>query len=186
MRLQRRRSIGRGSLPSLRPSDALGRDAAQSTPPQRAGQGSENPKKHFFAKYSSKSSARAGRNLEEPNGGSSMSPDPSDVSEHGTEGWRGSLSRRNFLRRGTFTAAAVAVAGSVPGLSTLVAGTAANAPTVEGGVDDAGDDAGALSEPLIAQVKDATTGEMSLFQGEREVVVRIPELARSLLSAARQ
>ena len=44
----------------------------------------------------------------------------------------------------------------------------------------------ALSEPLVAQVKDMTTGEMSLFQGEREVVVRIPALARSLLSAARQ
>ena len=115
-----------------------------------------------------------------------MSPDPSDVSEQGIEGWRGSLSRRNFLRRGTFTAAAVAVAGSVPGLSTLVAGTTASAPTVEAGVDDVGDDAGALSEPLIAQVKDVTTGEMSLFQAEREVVVRIPELARSLLSAARQ
>jgi hypothetical protein len=115
-----------------------------------------------------------------------MSPDPSDTPEHGTDGWRGGLSRRNFLRRGTFTAAAVAVAGSVPGLSTLVAGTTANAPAVEAGVDDVGDDAGALSEPLIAQVKDVTTGEMSLFQGEREVVVRIPELARSLLSAARQ
>lgn len=115
-----------------------------------------------------------------------MNPDPSDTSQQGTDGWRGSLSRRSFLRRGTFTAGAIAVAGSVPGLSALVAGTTANAPTVEAGVDDVGDDAGPLSEPLIAQVKDVTTGEMSLFQGNREVVVRIPELARSLLSAARQ
>jgi hypothetical protein len=115
-----------------------------------------------------------------------MSPDLGDVPDAEAEGWRGSLSRRNFLRRGTFTAGAVAVASSVPGLSALVAGTTANAPAVETGVDDAGDDAGALSEPLIAQVKDVTTGEMSLFQGDREVVVRIPELARSLLSAARQ
>jgi hypothetical protein len=115
-----------------------------------------------------------------------MSPDPNDVSEHGAEGWRGSLSRRTFLRRGTFTAAAVAVASSVPGMSALVAGTTANAPTVEAGVDDVEDDAGGLSEPLIAQVKDVTTGEMSLFQGEREVVVHIPDLARSLMSAARQ
>jgi hypothetical protein len=53
-------------------------------------------------------------------------------------------------------------------------------------VDDVEDDAGGLSEPLIAQVKDVTTGEMSLFQGEREVVVHIPDLARSLMSAARQ
>jgi hypothetical protein len=115
-----------------------------------------------------------------------MSPDPSDASPQGAEGWRGSLSRRNFLRRGTFTAAAVAVAGSVPGLSGIVAGTTANAPTVEAGVTDVEDDAGVLSEPLVAQVKDMTTGEISLFQGEREVVVRIPSLARSLLSAARQ
>jgi len=115
-----------------------------------------------------------------------MSPDPRELSAQGTEGWRGSLSRRNFLRRGTFTAAAVAVAGSVPGLSGVVAGTTANAPTVEAGVNDVEDDAGVLSEPLVAQVKDVTTGEISLFQGEREVVVRIPALARSLLSAARQ
>ena len=100
-------------------------------------------------------------------------------------GWRSGLSRRNFLRRGTFTAAAVAVAGSVPGLSTLVAGTAADAPAVDTGVSDAADDSGALTEPLVAQVKDPSTGEISLFQGEREVVVHSPALARSLISAAR-
>jgi hypothetical protein len=114
-----------------------------------------------------------------------MSPDPRD--EHATEagGWRGSLSRRNFLRRGTFTAAAVAVASSVPGISTLVASTAAEAPAVDTGVSDAAGDGGDLTEPLVAQVKDLDTGEISLFQGEREVVVHSPALARSLASAAR-
>jgi len=34
-------------------------------------------------------------------------------------------------------------------------------------------------------VKDVTTGEMSLFQGNVKSSFRIPELARSLLSAAR-
>ena len=115
-----------------------------------------------------------------------MNPDPRELSAQGTEGWRGSLSRRNFLRRGTFTAAAVAAVSTVPGLSGIVAGTTANAPTVEAGVNDVEDETGILSEPLVAQVKDVTTGEISLFQGEREVVVRIPALARSLLSAARQ
>jgi hypothetical protein len=115
-----------------------------------------------------------------------MSPDPVDASAQGAEGGRGNLSRRTFLRRGTFTAAAVAVAGSVPGLSGMVAGTTTAAPTVESDVSDVEDDAGVLSEPLVAQVKDVTTGEISLFQGEREVVVRLPALARSLLSAARQ
>ena len=114
-----------------------------------------------------------------------MSPDPRE--EHATDagGWRGGLSRRNFLRRGTFTAAAVAVASSVPGISTLVAGTAAEAPAVDTGVSDAASDSGDLTEPLVAQVKDLDTGEISLFQGEREVVVHSPALARSLASAAR-
>lgn len=114
-----------------------------------------------------------------------MSPDPGDENVWQPGGWRGGLSRRNFLRRGTFTAAAVAVASSVPGISTLVATTTADAPAVDTGVSDAADDGGALTEPLVAQVKDPTTGEISLFQGEREVVVHSPALARSLIAAAR-
>ena len=113
-----------------------------------------------------------------------MSPERGDDSAL-PGGWRAGLSRRNFLRRGTFTAAAIAVAGSVPGISTLVATTAADAPAVDTGVADAADDSGALAEPLVAQVKDLGTGEISLFQGEREVVVHSPALARSLMSAAR-
>jgi len=114
-----------------------------------------------------------------------MSPDAHDEHAADVDGWRGGLSRRNFLRRGTFTAAAVAVASSVPGISTLVASTAADVPAVDTGVGDAESESGALTEPLIAQVKDLNTGEISLFQGEREVVVRSPALARTLMSAAR-
>jgi hypothetical protein len=114
-----------------------------------------------------------------------MDPEPSEDTE-AQPGSRSGLSRRTFLRRGTFTAAAVAVAGSVPGLSTLVASTAADAPAVDVGVTDAADESGALTEPLVAQVKDLNTGEISLFQGEREVVVKSPGLARSLMSAARR
>jgi len=114
-----------------------------------------------------------------------MSPDSRDKRVPDAEGWRGDLSRRTFLRRGTFTAAAVAVAGSVPGISTLFASTAADAPVVDTGVSDAVGDSGALTEPLVAQVKDLDTGEISLFQGEREVVIHSPALARSLASAAR-
>jgi hypothetical protein len=89
------------------------------------------------------------------------------------------------LRRGTFTAAAVAVAGSVPGISTLIATTSADAPALDTGLTDAADGGGALTEPLVAQVKNLNTGEISLFQGEREVTVRSPALARSLMSATR-
>jgi hypothetical protein len=114
-----------------------------------------------------------------------MSDSPTEHDDQ-SDGWRGSLSRRSFLHRGAFTAAAVAVAGTVPGLSGLVASTAPEAPAVDANVTEAADDSGALTEPLVAQVKDITTGEISLFQGEREVVVRSPELARSLLSAAKK
>ncbi len=114
-----------------------------------------------------------------------MSPEPGDENAWQSGGWRGGLSRRNFLRRGTFTAAAVAVASSVPGISTLITTTSADSPAVDTGVSDAADDGGALTEPLVAQVKDPTTGEISLFQGEREVVVHSPALARSLIAAAR-
>ena len=114
-----------------------------------------------------------------------MSPDLGDENAPQPDNWRAGFSRRNFLRRGTFTAAAIAVAGSVPGISTLVAATTADVPAVDVGVTDAADDSGALTEPLVAQVKDLSTGEISLFQGEREVVVHAPALARSLMSAVR-
>jgi hypothetical protein len=113
-----------------------------------------------------------------------MCPDLDEDSPH-ADGWRGGLSRRTFLRRGSFTAAAVAMAGSIPGLSTLVAGSTAEAPAVDTGLSDVASDGGAMSEPLVAQVKDLSTGEISLFQGEREVVVHSPALARGLMSAAR-
>lgn len=114
-----------------------------------------------------------------------MDPDREDEMTSQAGGWRGGLSRRSFLRRGTFTAAAVAVAGSVP-VSTLLATTAVDTPGVDNEVSDVADEAGELTEPLVAQVKDPITGEISLFQGEREVVVRSPALARGLMSAARQ
>jgi hypothetical protein len=114
-----------------------------------------------------------------------MSADGGDENAPQRGGGRGGLSRRTFLRRGTFTAAAVAVAGSVPGISTLIATTSADAPALDTGLTDAADEGGALTEPLVAQVKNLNTGEISLFQGEREVTVRSPGLARSLMSATR-
>jgi hypothetical protein len=114
-----------------------------------------------------------------------MSPDREEEAATQAGSWRAGLSRRTFLRRGTFTAAAVAVAGSVPGVSTLLATTTADAPAIDTGVSETAEDSGALTEPLVAHVKDLSTGEISLFQGEREVVVHSPGLARSLMSATR-
>jgi hypothetical protein len=78
----------------------------------------------------------------------------------------------------------VALAGSFPALSGLVTTAASDTPAVEPEAAAFEGDAGAssLSEPLVAHVKDLGTGEISLFQGEREVIFRDPAIARRLSS----
>ena len=97
---------------------------------------------------------------------------------------RHGLSRRVFLRRGTITAAAVGLVGAVPGLPTLLLGASSDAPAVDTGIGEADGAAAGWSEPLIAHVSDVRAGQISLFQGEREIVVRSPDLARQLYRAA--
>jgi hypothetical protein len=79
--------------------------------------------------------------------------------------------------------AAVGVAGSLPGLGGLLTAGAADAPAVEPEVNDVSEDAGSFTGPLLAHIKDLSTGEITLFQGEQELVVRNPALARQLFSA---
>ena len=95
------------------------------------------------------------------------------------------VSRRSFLGKGSMAVAAAGVLSSVPGLSSLINAGEAEAPAGESAV--AGADAGAvnLSEPLVAHVRDISTGEISLFNGTREVIVRDPQLAGQLARAAR-
>jgi hypothetical protein len=115
-----------------------------------------------------------------------MSPiDETDAAQP-TGGWREGFSRRTFLQRGSLAAVAVGVVGSVPGLSGLLISGAADAPAAESAATEAEGDVGPLTEPLVAHVKDLGTGEISLFQGERETVVRSPTLARQLFSAVRR
>ena len=86
------------------------------------------------------------------------------------------VSRRTFLGRGSLAVAAAGVLSTVPGLSGLL-----------GAASVVGADAGAanLSEPLVAHVRDLSTGEISLFNGTQEVIVRNPQLANQLARAAR-
>jgi hypothetical protein len=115
-----------------------------------------------------------------------MSPIEEADAAESSGGWREGFSRRAFLRRGTLAAAAVGVIGTVPGLSGLLVGGAAEAPAAESAATEAEGDVGPLTEPLVAHVKDLGTGEISLFQGEQETVVRNPALARQLFSGIRR
>jgi hypothetical protein len=98
-------------------------------------------------------------------------------------GLLGGLTRRAFIKTGSITAAAVGLAGAVPGLAGVVTAGSAEAPEVESGAVQTEGAAGALAQPLVAQVKDLGTGEISLFQGEQELVIKDPGLARQLFTA---
>jgi hypothetical protein len=93
------------------------------------------------------------------------------------------VSRRTFLGRGSMAVAAAGVLSSVPGLSGLLSAGETEAPAADASV--AGADAADLSEPLVAHVRDLSTGEISLFNGTNEVIVRNPQLANQLARAAR-
>ncbi|MBV8303471.1 MAG: hypothetical protein JOZ04_04620 [Acidimicrobiia bacterium] len=94
----------------------------------------------------------------------------------------GGIPRRAFIGRGVLGAAAVGVAAPMlPALVGIVAGEApeagdatADVSAVESGV-----------EPLVARVRDAATGEIELFLGERQVIYHDPDLAARLVRAAR-
>jgi hypothetical protein len=107
-----------------------------------------------------------------------------DRSPETEEPSRPGVSRRAFLRSTTLTAAAVGVAGSVPGFSGLLAAGSADAPAIEAGGAEVEGDAAQLSVPVVAHIRDLSTGEMSVFQGEREVVIRDASLARRLAASA--
>jgi hypothetical protein len=111
--------------------------------------------------------------------------DSSDDDPGPAEPSSGGLSRRKFIHRGTLTAAAVGVVTSVPGWSGLLTSGMASAPAAQEDATEVDGEMGTVSQPLFAQVKDLSTGEISVFQGEREVIIRDAAVANRLFSAAR-
>lgn len=86
--------------------------------------------------------------------------------------------RRAFLGKVSAGAALLGVATAVSGsVSASSAHTRAGAP----------DHSRLSNEPVVAYVRDARTGEISLLVGTREVTIRDPHLAAQLnLAAARE
>ncbi len=76
------------------------------------------------------------------------------------------LSRRSFVKTS---------AGTAAGMTALGALVASRAEA----------DARAGSDPVVAYLKDPSTGEISVMSGEREVTVRDPKLAAQIARAAR-
>ena len=95
------------------------------------------------------------------------------------------VTRRAFLGRGSLAVAAAGLLSSVPGLSALVGSAASDGGAVDGAAGEIETGTASLTEPLVAHVRDLSSGEISLYNGTREVIVRDPQLAGRLLRAAR-
>jgi hypothetical protein len=91
------------------------------------------------------------------------------------------LSRRLFITRSSLTVAAAGLVSALPALPAAVSDAEAEAPEVDSAVSNSE----ALVTPLVAHVKDLQTGEMSLYSGEREIVLHNPALAARLFNAAK-
>jgi hypothetical protein len=89
-------------------------------------------------------------------------------------------SRRQFLKRSSAVAAAAGVAATVPA-SAAKALTASGTDAPERRLPD---DA-SVDVPVVAHVRDVRKGLVSLYTGEREIIVKNRRLAAALYHASR-
>jgi hypothetical protein len=94
------------------------------------------------------------------------------------------VSRRVFFKRAGAAAAVAAVGTSIAAGPAILASTSAGAETTEEAVISPQDDLRA-GEHLVARVKNARTGEINLFIGQKEVTVHDRKIAARLIRAAR-
>jgi hypothetical protein len=103
-------------------------------------------------------------------------------------GLRSGISRRMFLGRGSMIAGVAAAVATVPGLGALLTTgeqDVQDAPAFDGAASEAGGAAtGDLSQPVVAHVVNASTGEINLYQGTQLITTRNPALAQALARLA--
>jgi hypothetical protein len=96
------------------------------------------------------------------------------------------VSRRSFLKGGSAAIVAAGAISALPGIPALAGALESTAPAdasaVEGAYAEA-DSSASLTEPLVAHVRDLSTGEIGIFSGTREVTVLDPRLAATLARA---
>jgi hypothetical protein len=97
------------------------------------------------------------------------------------------LTRRAFLWRGSVAAGVAGAVAAVPGLPALLA---SESPVATTAVETAAPDASALipegaslSEPLVAHVRDLSTGAIDLFVGNQQIALNDTRLASQLYRA---
>jgi hypothetical protein len=93
------------------------------------------------------------------------------------------MSRRRFIRNASLGAAAAGTAAALPGFVGPASAAPLAAGLTHGGVAQAGGGSGPVA--LVAQVVDASSGEVAVLFGTTEVVRHDPALVQALLQAAR-
>jgi len=97
------------------------------------------------------------------------------------------VTRRSFLKGSSAAIVTAGAISAVPGFPAIVGALETQGPADAGAADAAvtDTDGAAMSEPLVAHVRDLATGEIGLFSGAREITVLDPQLAARLIRAAR-
>jgi hypothetical protein len=95
------------------------------------------------------------------------------------------INRRTFLIRGSGVLAAAGAATAIPAFLPALVGADAAEPRVGSApsIASTGFSNTTMPEPLVAHVRDLSTGEISLLSGEKEFVIHDRHLARSLFAA---
>jgi hypothetical protein len=117
--------------------------------------------------------------------GNVSSPD-GDGSIGKRAGLRRGISRRVFLGRGSVIAGVAAAVATVPGLSSLLTASEADGPELSGAAPEGEAAATEMTEPVVAHVINAATGEINLYQGTQVVATHSPALAQALARLAAQ
>jgi hypothetical protein len=87
------------------------------------------------------------------------------------------VSRRGLLRNGSLAVVGAGLLGAGPAFSAGLTPAAADADASGNAALPAG---ASLDGPLVAHVKDLSTGEIGVYMGTSEVTVRDPHLAAKL------
>lgn len=98
------------------------------------------------------------------------------------------LSRRSFLTRGSVAVAAGTVATAVPGIGSILTSAPAQATENKNhsALTDAEAGAADRDGPLVAQVSDIRSGEISVYRGKSRVVLKNPAIVAQLYRAIPQ
>jgi hypothetical protein len=96
------------------------------------------------------------------------------------------LDRRSFLVRGGAAAAVLGLAASVPGGTVIIGDIEAGGPALDSGAASETDVAVSnMTDPVVAHVTDVESGEISIYSGTQEFVLRSPGLAAQLVRASK-